>query len=197
MRIDLSCPVELWHCKIPTPDEPVCVMQMYNLSEKTVSSLQMCILCFDEAGEQFARQVERVKTRDALSQHAFEISVESEEGAQAHDLEILTEKVWFEDGTVWRRGEHPLTAYQPSPALSGGRLQVMQELAGADACCFPSDQGTVWVCVCGRPNAAGEEACSRCGREKHDVFFKLNQAAVENIIIKRESAREEKERRER
>ena len=27
MRIDLTCPVELWHCKMPTPAEPMLTMQ--------------------------------------------------------------------------------------------------------------------------------------------------------------------------
>ena len=36
MRIDLTSPVELWHCRIPTPDDPVLTMQIYNMSDKDV-----------------------------------------------------------------------------------------------------------------------------------------------------------------
>ena len=35
MKIDLTCPVELWHFKMPTAEDPVCMVQLYNLSEKT------------------------------------------------------------------------------------------------------------------------------------------------------------------
>ena len=66
MKIDLTCPVELWHCKMPTAQEPVLAMQVYNLSDKAVSSIQVCVLCFDAAGEQFARRVERALSRVAV-----------------------------------------------------------------------------------------------------------------------------------
>ena len=61
MRIDLTCPVELWHCKIPTADYPVLAMQVYNLSDKDVTSIQICVLCYNDHGEQFARHVERIQ----------------------------------------------------------------------------------------------------------------------------------------
>ena len=73
----------------------------------------------------------------------------------------------------------------------------MQELAGRDAASYPSDQGKVWVCVCGRANAAREEECRRCRRNKHDIFTKFNEAAIEKIIFQRQSALEEEQRRQR
>ena len=50
MRIDLTCPVEVWSCHIPTPENPFCTLQMYNLSQEDVSSLQVAILAFDYGG---------------------------------------------------------------------------------------------------------------------------------------------------
>ena len=197
MRIDLTCPVELWHCRMPTADYPVLNMEIFNLSEKDVNSLQLCVLCYNAEGERFARHVERVQGLEGLSHHAFEASLAVEEAVEAQDLEVLIEKVWFEDGTVWRRGMATSTEYQPSPTLSGPQLMVMQELAGRDASCYPSDQGSVWVCVCGRPNAARDDECRRCHRDKHDIFTKLNEAAIEKIIFQRQSALEEEQRRER
>lgn len=197
MRIDLTCPVELWHCKMPTLADPVLTMQVYNLSDKEVSSIQVCVLCFDAEGEQFARRVERIQGLDAPSRHAFEMAMEAEEGADAQDLEVVIEKTWFDDGTVWRRGAAPSMDYAPTPLLSGERLQVMQELAGRDAASYPSDQGNVWVCVCGRPNGAKEEECRRCHRDKHEIFTKLNEASIEKIILARQNALEEAQRRQR
>ena len=197
MKIDLTCPVELWHCKMPTAQEPVLAMQVYNLSDKAVSSIQVCVLCFDAAGEQFARRVERVQGLDAPARYAFEMAVDAEEAVAAQDLEVLIEKVWFEDGTVWRRGASETLDFRLSPLLQGMRLQVMQELAGRDAASYPSDQGKVWVCVCGRANAAREEECRRCRRNKHDIFTKFNEAAIEKIIFQRKSALEEEQRRQR
>ena len=194
MRIDLTCPVEVWHCRIPTEEYPVCTLQMYNLTDRQVQSLQVAIRSFDEDGGPLSRHVERVETPDAKGQHVFEVSIQDESAAQAPDLEILIEKVWFEDGVLWRRGESELSEYQAPEKLTGERLEIMQNLAGPDASVFPSDQGGVWVCVCSRANPAGKDHCARCGREKHEVFTKLNQAEVEKIILLRQNEIEEQER---
>ncbi len=197
MRIDLSCPVELWHCKMPTGDNPVLAMQIYNLSDSEVNSVQVCVLCIDAEGEQFARCVERLQGLEIPARHAYEITMEAEEAVAARDLEVIIQKVWFVDGSVWRRGASPTLEYAPSVALHGAQLQVMQELAGPDAVCYPSDQGAVWVCVCGRANAARDDECRRCRRDKHELFTKLNEAAIERILFNRQSQVEEQQRRQR
>ena len=52
MKIDLSCPVELWHFRMPTAAYPVVSLHMFNLSEKAVVSIQAAFLSFDEEGEE-------------------------------------------------------------------------------------------------------------------------------------------------
>ena len=165
MRIDLTCPVEMWHCKMPTQTDPLLKREIYNLSDKAVESMQICVLCYDARGTKYARHVERIQGLNGPSGHAFEAAAQIEEAAEAQDLEVVIQKVWFLDGTVWRRGAAEPTEYTPSATLQGSQLMVMQELAGRDASCFPSDQGAVWVCVCGRPNAAHDDHCRRCGRD--------------------------------
>ena len=116
MKIDLTCPVELWHCKMPTAQEPVLAMQVYNLSDKAVSSIQVCVLCFDAAGEQCrppggagagpgrARPL-RLSKWPWTRRRPW----------RPQDPEVLIEKVWFEDGTVWRRGASETLDFRPSP----------------------------------------------------------------------------------
>ena len=53
MKINLSCPVELWHFKLPTRDYPVVRLNLFNLSDKAVTSIQAALLSFDEEGNQF------------------------------------------------------------------------------------------------------------------------------------------------
>lgn len=197
MRIDLSCPVEMWHCKMPTAESPDLAMQIYNLSDMEVNSVQFCVLCIDRNGEQFARHVERVQGIEIPARHALELTLAVDEAIEAQDLEIIIQKAWFVDGTVWRKGSTPTLEYTPSPILKSDQLRVMQELAGPDAACFPSDQGAVWVCVCGRANAPKDEQCRRCRRDKHELFTKLNEAAVEKIIITRQNILEEQQRLQR
>ena len=89
MRIDLTCPIEMWHCKMPAQDDPVLVMQIYNLAEKDVNSLQLCVLCYNAQGEKYARHVERIQRVDGPAHHVFEASLPVEEAEEAQDLEVL------------------------------------------------------------------------------------------------------------
>ena len=183
MKIDLTCPVELWHYALPTADYPVCRLQLFNLTEQTVSSVQAVFSCFDGEGLLLSRQVERVSRLDGQPRSAFEMQADIDSGAQAAGMDFSVEKVWFSDGTVWRHSSDSVAEYTPNRLPAGQRLTVLRSLAGADALGFPSDQGAVWMCVCGRPNAAGEDTCRRCGRSKRDVFTSFNEATVETVIF--------------
>lgn len=197
MKIDLTCPVELWHYALPTQQYPVCRLQLFNLTEQPVSSIQAAFACYDAQGVLLSRQVERVQGLSGEGRSAFEMAVEIEEGAQAAGLDFSIEKVWFADGTVWRHASGNTSDYVPNALPVGRRLDVLRYLAGPDALGFPSDQGAVWMCVCGRPNSAGEDMCRRCGRNKREVFTSFNEAVVETVIFEHENAMEEKARRER
>ena len=197
MRIDLTCPIELWHCQMPTEKNPALTMELFNLAYQPVISVQLCVLCYDARGAKYARHVERVQELNVPAGHAFEASIQMEEAADAQDLEVVIQKVWFQDGTVWRKGAAEPAEYTPPRTLTGDQLAVMQELAGRDASSFPSDQGAVWVCVCGRPNAAREDKCRRCGRDKHEIFTKYNEAAIEKVLFYRQTLLEDAERQQR
>ena len=194
MKIDLSCPVELWHFKMPTAEYPVVSLHMFNLSEKPVVSIQAAFLSFDEEGEQTQRQVERVQGLLGEAHSAFEVLVAVEDGEKAASLDFIIEKVWFSDGTVWRRGAGEMSEYQDNRLAPSRQLDVLRQLAGEDALGYPSDQGAVWVCVCGRPNGSNASQCLRCGREKYAQFTRFNKAAVETVIFRLDSEMEEKAR---
>lgn len=194
MKIDLSCPIELWHFTMPTEAYPVVTLDLFNLSSKTVTSVQAAFVCLDAEGEPMSRQVERVQGVDGEPKEMFEVAVAVEDGVAAARMDMTIEKVWFHDGTVWRRGVEGVTEYQDVSIEPGKKLDTLRHVAGADAIGYPSDQGAVWVCVCGRPNAASRSDCIRCGRDKHDVFTQFNKAAIEKIIFTQESEMEEKAR---
>ena len=169
MKIDLTCPVELWHYALPTRQYPVCHLQLFNLTEQTVTSLQVVFACYDAQGALMSRQVERIQAQQGLGRSAFEVTAAIDGGEQAEGLDFSIEKVWFEDGTVWRHTAGNVSEYTSNALPAGRRLDVLRYLAGADALGYPSDQGAVWMCVCGRPNSAREDTCRRCGRLQRDV----------------------------
>ena len=192
MKIDLTCPVELWHYALPTRQYPVCHLQLFNLTEQTVTSLQVVFACYDAQGALMSRQVERIQAQQGLGRSAFEVTAAIDGGEQAEGLDFSIEKVWFEDGTVWRHTAGNVSEYTSNALPAGRRLDVLRYLAGSDALGYPSDQGAVWMCVCGRPNSAREDTCRRCGRLKRDVFTSFNEAAVETVIFEHENAMEER-----
>ena len=197
MKIDLSCPVELWHFKLPTSVDPAVYLHLFNLGHKAVNSVQAAFLCFNEKGEKLSRQVERVQGLSGDSRSAFEMRVLVEDGLLAASMDFIIEKVWYVDGTIWRRNINEMAEYTPNNLPEGRQLKELRQLAGADALGYPSDQGGVWVCICGRPNPSGSGECARCERDKHDVFTLYNAAAIEKIIIEQDNALEEKERQQR
>lgn len=186
MKIDLTCPVELWRFQLPTPEYALCAFLLYNLSAKPVASVQVTLVCLDEAGEAVSRHVERVQGLAGEPQATFEIGVPVEPEIAFSDMELIIEKVWFDDNTVWRRGNATLTEYTPNTLPNTRRLEMLRFVAGEDAVGYPQDQGPVWLCVCGRANAASEEACRRCGRQKAAIFEQFNQNAIDAMIQQRE-----------
>ncbi|MBO2516849.1 MAG: hypothetical protein CW338_06155 [Clostridiales bacterium] len=196
MRIDLACPVELRRCQMPSPGYPVCEMLFYNLTDKPVGSMQICFVCYDENGEQTMRSVERLPVKEAPPREMFSLDTVIELTAQAAGMDVSVMKVWFDDGTVWRTESSSVREFEPTPVLEDKQLEVMKQQAGDDAITYPSDQGSVWVCICGRPNSASEDTCRRCGRDKHDIFVNYNKAAIEKIIFQQLSAAEEQQRLE-
>lgn len=193
MRIDLSCPVELWRYRMTS--NGVLAMQIFNLAKQGVTSIQVCVLCVNRDGMQFARRIERVQGLQLPSNYTVETGIECAEAMQAAGLDIRIERVWFEDGTVWRRTNEEMTVYEAPAPLDEERLALIRQLAGADAAYYPTDQGTIWTCVCGRANTAHEENCIRCHRDKHDVFTRFSQANVETVLMKRKADAEEEENR--
>ncbi len=186
MKIDLTCPVELWRYELPTETDTVCRLLMYNLSDKDVTSVQVTLAGYDANGEALSRQVERLQGVSGERKSAFEVLIAMEGGAQAAGMELVIEKVWFDDGTVWRRGNAHLSEYVPNTLPNNRRLEMLRFVAGADAVGYPQDQGALWLCVCGRANAASEAYCRRCQREKLAVFEKFNQATIEEMVAQRE-----------
>ncbi|NLB37709.1 MAG: hypothetical protein GX810_00465 [Clostridiales bacterium] len=112
MKIDLTCPIELWRFTIPTEAYPVVTLSLYNLSAKTVTSVQAAFVCFDQDGETLSRQGERVQGLTGDPHEMFEVAVAVEDGVQAARMDMTIEKVWLHDGTVWRRGVEGVTEYE-------------------------------------------------------------------------------------
>ncbi|MDD2647717.1 MAG: hypothetical protein PHI27_13130 [Eubacteriales bacterium] len=197
MKIDLSCPVELWKYVMPSESYPACVLTLYNLSEKTVVSVQVTIILYAQDGSLVTRRTERAQGISGESKAGFDVAIGLEPDLEFADLEVHIEKVWFYDGTIWRRLPSSTVEYTPNALPIGRELEELRFVAGADALGYPHQEGAVWLCVCGRPNAAKDEECVRCGRLKENVMQEFSQEGVASAVKAHEEALAVKARRAR
>ncbi|GHU76611.1 hypothetical protein AGMMS49992_22600 [Clostridia bacterium] len=208
MKVDLSCPLELWEYHLPTKDSGKggeCVLMLFNLENRTISSMQISLTALNAAGQVLSTHTERPMALAAEGKQSFELRFAMAEGVDMDSLSLLFEKVWFDDGTVWRRASSAqLTEYAPNEMEPGRDLENLRYVAGPDAVGYPVDQGRVWMCVCGRANAEDEDTCRRCGRSREYIFLNDTPGAVKDSISSRENelaqkgakAREESSRQE-
>ena len=195
MKVDLSCPIELYDYQLPTAEQPYCALVFFNLCHQMVRSVQVSLTLLDGEGNALLRRVERVMGLNAPGKEWFEANVEVEDEGWVQRIDLVIEKVWFDDATVWRIGEGKYHKYEPNLLSPGRLLEHLQRAAGPDAACFPSDQGAIWVCVCGRPNLSSEPECRRCGRDKQQVFTKYTPAAVQTQIEEQDRQQQEQAKR--
>lgn len=197
MKVDLSCPIELWEYTLPAEDRPACSFTFFNLGDKAISSIQIELTCFDAQGAAIARKTERPMALGAAAREKFTVEIASEE-TNVDSVELIIEKVWFESGEEWRRAQQAkLIEYTPNELPPNRRLEHLRFVAGQDAVGYPSLQRQAWVCVCGRVNALDAESCIRCGRQQSEVFEKYSPEAVQQVIDAREQELEERARQAR
>ncbi len=182
MKIDLTCPVELWQVSKPTAEAPECTVVLNNLSEKIVISVQVTMICYDQAEEMLFRQIERIQGLNAGAGERFSVVILPTQWENVAGVELVVEKVWFGDAMIWRRGNAALTEYESNALPSGRKLDQLRFVAGQDAVGYPSLQEHVWVCVCGRANAKAAEFCCRCGRRAETIFASFAPQNVDQLI---------------
>lgn len=194
MKVDLSCPIELWEYELPTVENPICSFTFFNLGDRIISSIQITVTFFDDRDEVISRRVERPMALEAVGREPFVVDLPSE-GLPVETIDLTIDKVWFEDGTEWRRQQDiRLVDYEPNELPPNRKLEQLRFVAGRDAVGFPSEQGNIWICICGRVNASEEATCRRCDRSKREVFERFSPGAVKSIIDERERELEEKAR---
>jgi len=182
MKIDLTCPVELWQYTTPTENNPECTFMLNNLSDKVVISIQTTLICYGEGEKLLFRQVERMQGLSVGAGERFSVSLLPSQWEGVKTIDLVIEKVWFDDATIWRRGSAPLTEYSPNTLPSGRKLDQIRFVAGPDAVGYPQEQAHVWLCVCGRANDLHSERCCRCERRRDSVFATCSRENVELLI---------------
>lgn len=178
--------MEWWQGSLPREGYPACELMMFNLSDKLVISCEVTLLLLDEQGQESDRVLYRAHDLEGRPRSGFSMTVPVAEEARPAQVDVIIEKVWFDDNDIWRRGKSPLSDYTSNALPNGRSLELLRFVAGSNAVGFPEEQGPLWVCVCGRPNPAYQHTCVRCQRERDQVFAQYNKEAIEKIAAQRD-----------
>ena len=198
MKSDLTCPVEVTRVTIQRGEDDtkengqiVCLIEFFNLSEKVIDSLQMNIVCYNAAQERLGgRLVRAAAVGEGRSHFTGAFAPEHVEGAVR--VEASVEKVWFQDGVIWRREERNVREYTPNALPAGRELDRLRAVAGPDAQGYAREDDIVWMCVCGRANPTSDDRCLRCQRERAQVLKAYSFAAIDSTVGRRERQLEQK-----
>ena len=194
MRINLSCPAELFQTFLPTEETPACSLLLFNLCDRVIASVEVSLRLLNRRGDEEERLVYRARALNGRPHTTFQMTVPCTPSAAVKRAEITIEKVWFADNAVWRRKPEQEAEYISNVLPVSRSLSNLKYVAGENAVGYPSQQDGLWVCVCGRPNADREEICSRCLRSKEEVFTRFNREAVEKLLAQKERQLELKSR---
>ena len=198
MKSDLTCPVEITKVTVNRETEEtkeneqiVCLIEFFNLSEKVIDSLQMNIICFAEDGTRIGGRLVRASAPAGGREH-FSGTFMPEHVDGAVRVEAAVEKVWFQDGVLWRREERNVREYTPNALPEGRELDRLRAVAGPDAAGYAREDDIVWMCVCGRANRTSDDTCIRCERERTQVLADYSFAAIDATVGQKERDLEKK-----
>lgn len=186
MLIDLSCPAEVFQASLPTEEVPAAVLDLFNLSDRVIVSVEATLKLVGGSGAEKERVVYRARALNGRPHSTFRMHVPCPPCPSARTAEAVIDKVWFSDNAVWRREMSAAVEYTPNNLPVSQALTNLRFVAGETAVGFPSQQEGLWVCVCGRPNPDREDTCVRCRRSKESVFTRFNREAVEKQVAQRE-----------
>ncbi len=186
MRIDLTCPVEAWKVTLPTEETPECDVTLFNLSSLQVVSVEVTLLLSSGDGEETAKVTHRSRGLSGAPGKTFHMTVPVEGFITPERYEVMVEKVWFDNSSVWRHEKENTISYEPNNLHRSSQLTALRTIAGERASGYPAQHKGLWLCVCGRPNLDETPICARCHQEKAEVFARYSREAVAAAIAARE-----------
>lgn len=186
MKIDLTCPAEVFRAVLPTAEIPAVTLTLFNLSDRVIVSAEACVRLEDKNGGEREKVVYRARALNGRPHSTFPMVVPCTFAEDIKAAEVTLEKIWFNDNAVWRRDPRNTVEYTPNTLPVSRGLTNLKYAAGETAVGYPSQQDGLWVCVCGRPNPDNAPVCDRCRRDKNLIFTRFNREAVEKQLEQRE-----------
>ncbi len=192
MRIDLSCPVENRGSTVKTSSETgeqYLLLKLLNISEKTITSVNLNVKVYDENGTELATLPVELTELEAAPKEFFaeNKAISLDEISDAKNFIVEITHATFVDEEPYTPSEENTVDVNTKEAPVDDVI-ALRELAPG-AVCFAEENDDHWKCVCGRPNFVDSENCVRCGREKEETLTKFSsKETLDNAIEERNEA---------
>ena len=142
MKIDLTCPVEAWRVSLPGSGGTTCDVTLFNLSAQQVASVEVRLRLLDARGEEAKLITHRGRMLNGVPGRTFRMQVPVEGFVRAAGYEVFIERVWYDNGSVWRHEKENLIEYEPNNLRRSPALTQLRAIAGVTASGYPVEQGT-------------------------------------------------------
>ena len=186
MLIDLTCPAEVFQVAPPTEEQDSAAVSLYNLSDRVIVAAEVTLRLQNARGVDLEKVTFERQGLNGRPHTVFRVEIPCKAHPGTETETAVIEKIRFSDGEEWTREEGRETEYTPNDLPICKALSDLKFVAGETAKGFPENQAGLWICVCGRPNPEGAEACARCCQRKETVFARFSRDAVETKISQRE-----------
>lgn len=207
MLVDINCPIEVLKYQLYRSKETgkvYCSFRFNNISENKIKGFNATIYCFDQFGEPVGWESNSFKYKLQLTEsigpnQAFgdneKISLEN--FPHARNIDIVIEKVLFNDETTWTQTETELEKVELKEINNPRLLTFVKAHEGNDAKYYSQILNDKWTCVCGRLNVENMKTCKRCKKEKdHVLSIYKNEETINEQIKLYEKQLEEKKKKE-
>jgi len=160
-------------------NKTICLIEFYNLSQKTLTTLEFTLRCYNAFGEPIGQPPKNEFTVllqdinvDTKKSFGDDRPVIMSDHPGTRKIEAIINKVMFSDGSKWEYDKNDLVEVNIEK-LQGEELDQLKAVAGEDAVCYAKEEANYWICVCGRANSFNKERCIRCDKNRNEVLSNL------------------------
>ncbi|MDL2317807.1 hypothetical protein LJC74_01765 [Eubacteriales bacterium OttesenSCG-928-A19] len=194
MKMDIACPAELLQVELTSfgGERRQAYLTFLNESAYVISAISGRLELLDAHG----RLLEdcRIAFGDisAAPGERFTCHMATDAYPAFESATMMIEDVIFDSEEPWALHPARLKEYDLPALPEGHERNALLAIAGEDAICYPENQGSVWLCVCGRFNRWRWTTCRRCARDRDETLDHFSRERIQADYIERERAARQK-----
>lgn len=172
MKMDIATPAELMAFEQADfgDGRRQAYLTFLNEASFAITALSCRIFLLDEEGKAVEDRRESFGDLSVLPGARFTCHLALDGYPDFADAAVIVEDVLFDGEEPWALHPLRLKDYDPPLLPDGPERAALIAIAGEDAVCFPAQQDSMWICVCGRFNRWRWTTCRRCQRERGHVL---------------------------